>query len=482
MEVALRPARALTLAALLIAPGIVAAHSFGRSYNLPVPLWLYAWGAAAALLLSFVLIGWLSGARPRATGEGRALPEACNRWLRRTRPLLRVIAVALLLLAIASGFWGSGDPYRNFNMTWFWIVFVLGLAYLTALAGDVYALANPWATLARAIGRFLPGFCEGRLRWPPWLGYWPAFALYFGFIWVELFGRTEPRSLSFWLLGYTAQTLAATWLFGARDWFRHGEFFGVFLRLLGSMAPLAIVRGQLRLRWPLAGLIGVRAEHPSLLLFVLFMLSSTAFDGLHATVPWFQLFWSDALAGLRALAGTHPTEAYLRLRSIHLGFESSSLWLSPWLYLAAYLAALAMAKALLRSPVPLRELALRFAFSLLPIAFVYHLTHYFTLLLTQAPAAVALLSDPLGRDWNLFGTARWLRMPVLPDMAWVWHSQVGLILAGHVASVYLAHREALALFGDARAAVRSQWPMLLLMMGFTVAGLWILALPLQPGG
>lgn len=473
--------RAAALAALIAAPGLAAAHSFGRSYNLPVPLWLYAWGAAAALLLSFVLIGWLADARPREASGGRAMPAACNRWLRRLRPLLRGAALALLLLAIASGLLGSGDPYRNFNMTWFWIVFVLGLAYFTALVGDVYEHANPWWMLARAIGRFLPGFCEGRLSWPAWLGYWPAFALYSGFIWIELFGRTGPRSLSFWLLGYTALTLAATWLFGARDWFRHGEFFGVFLRLLGSMAPLAIVRGQLRLRWPLAGLIGVRAEHPSLLLFVLFMLSSTAFDGLHATVPWFQLFWSDGLSGLRALAGTHPTEAYLRLRSLHLALESLSLWLSPLLYLAAYLACLAMAKALLRSAVPLRELALRFAFSLLPIAFVYHLTHYFTLLLTQAPASVALLSDPFGQGWNLFGTAGLLSLPVLPDMAWVWHGQVGLILAGHVASVYIAHREAVMVFGDARKALLSQWPLLLLMMAFTVAGLWILAQPLQSG-
>lgn len=457
------------------------AHSFGRSYNLPVPLWLYAWGAAAALLLSFVLIAWfLTTPHSTRPAAGRVLPARWTHLARRLRPLLRFASVGLLLLAIATGLLGTGDAYRNFNMSWFWIVFVLGLAYATVLLGDVYAQANPWAALASMGDRLWPGFTHGRLRYPLWLGCWPALALYAGFIWIELFGRTTPHSLSLWLIAYTAINLSGVWLFGARDWFRYGEFFAVFLRLLALIAPLHVERGALHWRLPFAGLLATRAEHGSLLVFVLFMLSSTAFDGLHATVPWFQVFWSEPLAGLRALAGTHPTEAYLRLRSIHLGFESVSLLLSPFVYLAAYLACLALAKALLRSTVPLPELALRFAYSLLPIAFVYHFTHYFTLLFTQGPAALALLSDPFGRGWNTFGTAGWGR-PVLPDMAWVWHAQVGLILLGHVASVALAHVEALRLFGNRRAALISQLPMLLLMVAFTVAGLWILAQPLQGG-
>ncbi|MES2884740.1 MAG: hypothetical protein V4709_08040 [Pseudomonadota bacterium] len=482
MEVsARRVARCAAALAALALPQLVEAHSFGRSYNLPVPLWLYAWAAMAALLLSFVLIGWfLTSQHSHGPANDHALPLRTTQVAKRLLPLLRLVSVMLLLLCIVTGLLGHGDSYRNFNMTWFWIMFVLGFAYLTVLVGDLYAHINPWATLAALIGRVSPRFTQGCVRYPAWLAYWPALALYAGFIWIELFGRTSPHSLSLWLLVYTAINLAGVWLFGALAWFRHGEFFAVFLRLLALIAPLRVKRGALHWRMPFAGLLHERAGHGSLLVFVLFMLSSTAFDGLHATVPWFQVFWSEPLASLRALAGTHPTEAYLKLRSIHLCFESLSLLLSPLLYLAAYLACLALAKVLLRSPIPLRELALRFALSLLPIAFVYHFTHYFTLLLTQGPAALPLLSDPLGRGWDLFGTARWGR-PLLPDMAWVWHTQVGLILFGHVASVALAHIEALHLFGRRREALISQLPMLLLMMAFTVAGLWILAQPLQGG-
>jgi hypothetical protein len=39
----------LTLALLLLTPpGEAFAHAFGRTYNLPVPFWLYLFGASAA--------------------------------------------------------------------------------------------------------------------------------------------------------------------------------------------------------------------------------------------------------------------------------------------------------------------------------------------------------------------------------------------------------------------------------------------------
>jgi hypothetical protein len=75
-----------------------------------------------------------------------------------------------------------------------------------------------------------------------------------------------------------------------------------------------------------------------------------------------------------------------------------------------------------------RELALDFAYSLLPIALVYNVTHYFTLILTQGVMIVSLVSDPFGWGWNLFGTIGHPRSLLLPSMIWVWHGQVALIL------------------------------------------------------
>ncbi|MEQ1439544.1 hypothetical protein AAG565_09275 [Fontimonas sp. SYSU GA230001] len=476
---------ALVLAGAAL-PSTAAAHSFGRIYNLPVPFWMYAYGAAAALVLSFLVVAWFgtapAPAAPAASGQQSGV--LALRGLRRLHvpQLLRALALSGLLLCVLTGFWGTRDPYRNFNMTFFWVVFVLGFAWLTALVGDVYALLNPWRTLAALVGRVWTDFTRGRIRYPRKLAYWPALALYMVFIWVELFGFTRPQSLAGWLTGYTLLNLSAVWLFGAADWFRYGEFFGVFLRLLGRMAPLDYVPGRgVRLRAPFAGLLEEKADSTSLLVFVLFMLSSTAFDGLRATVPWYRWFWTDPTGLLTAWLGQPPIHAYVQLRPYYLAYESLCLVLSPFLYLAVYLLFVALAKWLGRSRHSLHELALSFGYSLLPIALVYNVTHYYTLILTQGVKIVSLLSDPFGRGWNLFGTAGLFRAPILPDLGTVWHTQVGLILFGHVVSVWIAHLEALRLFPGRGRALLSQLPMLVLMVAFTTAGLWILAQPIQQG-
>ena len=132
-------------------PASASAHSFGRLYNLPVPFWLYGFGAAAALVLSFVIVGVFVAAPRSAVPEG-AREIGQRRWVRALRrarllPVLQGLSVFGLFLCVVTGFFGTGDPYRNFNMTFFWVVFVLGFAYLTAIAGDLYAVINPWPML-----------------------------------------------------------------------------------------------------------------------------------------------------------------------------------------------------------------------------------------------------------------------------------------------------------------------------------------------
>jgi hypothetical protein len=474
---------ALTLAVAAF-PSLAAAHSFGRIYNLPVPFWMYAYGAAAALLLSFLIAGFFASAPESATGPvsrdiSRSRFVSALRFLRIV-PLLRAIGLLCLVLCLLTGFFGTRDSYRNFNMTFFWVVFVLAFAYLTALVGDLYAAINPWRTLSELIGRVWRGFVRGRLRYPPWLSYWPALALFMGFIWVELFAFVRPFTLSYWLALYTGINLVGVWLFGVEAWFRHGEFFGVFLRLLAKMAPFDYEPGRgLRLRWPFAGLVETRLQSWSLLLFVLFMLSSTAFDGLRATVAWYRIFWGDATGLLTQYLGQNPLFLFVKLRPWYMAYETAWLLLSPFLYLGVYLLFIAWSRRLGGGRHSLRELAFAFGHSLLPIALVYHVTHYYTLILTQGVKIVSLLSDPFGWGWNLFGTAGLFRAPFLPDLSWIWHTQVGLILFGHIVSVWIAHVEAMRLFPTRRDALWSQIPMLLLMVVFTTFGLWILSQPIQ---
>lgn len=77
-------------------PDVTLAHSFGQTYTLPVPVWMYLYGASAALVLSFVIVAYFVGA-PRGvheTAAGEELPA--TNWLNTacaTRRVLQVLSV-----------------------------------------------------------------------------------------------------------------------------------------------------------------------------------------------------------------------------------------------------------------------------------------------------------------------------------------------------------------------------------------------------
>ena len=463
------------------------ACALGAVYNLPIPFAMYATGAALALIVSFVIVAFvLKTASPRDSAgvpAARRSPRqlALPEWV---VTALTATGLLALLLTIATGLVGSRNPLANFNMTFFWIVFMLGLTYLTALVGDIYALANPWRALCDALERWRPAIFRGWLPYPGWLGYFPALGFYVVLIWIELFGQIQPRTLSWLLIAYAGVNVTAAWLVGKETWFRHGEFFAVFFGLIGRIAPVEYLRDStparayhVRLRKPFTGLLGAGADHGSLLLFVIFMLSSTAFDGAHDTVPWVGMFWR----GLYPLLSVHIGLPYLIWVSVYYLWQSVMLLLMPLCYLAVYLLLLWLAKWATHSTLALRTLALRFAFTLIPIAFVYNVTHYYGEFSTQGVQILRMISDPFNRGWDLFGTSQWFTQPIVLDVGTVWHTQVALILAGHIISVYLAHVEALKVFPTARHALLSQLPMLLLMVFLTTAGLWILSLPIDAG-
>jgi hypothetical protein len=469
----------LPLAILLLATSAGAAgHSFGTQYTLPVPFWMYAYGASAALVASFAIVAYV--ARPRTSPV--PMPQRAPSAVRLPEAMLALLgglSLGLLALSIATGFVGTREVYLNFNMTFFWLVFALGLLYLTAVIGDLYEFVNPWRVLCNLLW---PRSREHALcAYPARLGYAPALAFYFAFIWIELFGESRPASLALTLLAYTIINCAGAIAFGQADWFRYGECFGVMFRLVGRVAPVRYERDRAGVRAtfrsPLEDLLHDAPTRVSLLLFVLFMLSSTAFDGIHETLPWVGFFWKHVYPMV------HPGSIDTDGAGVHLYYTWQQLALiaSPFLYFAVYVACVTAAKILAGSSRSVRELALAFTLSLVPIALAYNATHYFSLLASQGLQAVRLASDPFGLHWNLFGTAHVLSDPVILDASIVWHTQVALVLIGHVAGVYVAHVQAMKTFGHAHRAILSQLPMLLLMVLFTVAGLWILSLPIAGG-
>ena len=182
-------------------------------------------------------------------------------------------------------------------------------------------------------------------------------------------------------------TFFAVKLYGAASWFSYGEFFSVFFRFISYASPVTVTKKTILLHLPFVGLSERRVTDLSALLFILFMLSSTAFDGFRETTIWYDTYWQ-----------------YLRWANYQV-FEVLGLLLSPFLFLILYLGVILIMKKLIPSKFSWKELTYAFAFSLLPIALVYSVAHYFTLFIIQGQEMIRLISDPFGWNWNLFGTA-----------------------------------------------------------------------------
>lgn len=470
-------------------PGVAQAHAFGRTYTLPVPVWLYMYGTVAALLLSVLVCALLVTSDTKVPADKQHTDRLVG-TIPRLDHFLRWGSVVLLLFSILTGWLGIRNAYFNFNMTFFWIICFLGLFYVSALFGDFFNLINPWDNLIRLIQSRVPGSFNGRHTYPASWGIYPALVLYVVLIWIELFASTTPWSLSWVLLAYTWINIAAAWWWGRQTWFEKGEVFNVLFGIVARISPWSFKReGALRSApiqihtsgWCQA-LLNQPTTHTSTLLFVLFMLSSTAFDGLKETVIWKDVFWGNIYPWLAPQLGDNTIALYPLFKTLEMAFDSLVLALSMFVCFSLYWVCMVCIRWVTGTQLSSTELALRFTLSLVPIAFVYNLAHYYTLLFTQGVHLPRLMIDPFGWGWNPMDVKSILPKPVFLDGGWIWHSQVAVIVMGHIVSVYLAHVEATHLFRSTKQALLSQIPMLVLMIFLTSMGLWIMAQPMSAGG
>jgi len=451
------------------------AHGFGQRYDLPLPLSLYLFGAAAAVALSFVVFGLFVRHAP-------AIRRGPNVDLLATVPgrliawpgvvlLLRLAALGVFIVTVLAGFFGDQNPYRNIAPTLVWIIFWVGLAYVSAFAGNLWELINPWRTLFEGAERLYRLACgtEWSLRLPYWpaLGVWPACLLLFAFAWIELVypSPAVPAHIAGFAAAYSILTLLGMLVFGRDIWLQHGEVFTIVFGTFARFAPIqAKVQPQVRkllLRPFGAGLLDDEPVSTSMMAFVLLLLSTVLYDGLIGTSTWSNLkSWLRAtLPGL----GAHDSVAIKTAGLV--GF-----WL---LFLGAYLAICAIMAALVaRSPL---ELARSFALTLVPIAIGYHVAHYLAFLLIQGQYIVPLVSDPFGKGWNLFGTAGYRVDIGIVGARFAWYAALAAIVTGHVTAVYLAHAKAMRIIPGRWAALRSQVPLTALMVVYTFIGLSITA-------
>jgi hypothetical protein len=477
------------------------AHGFGPTYDIPIPLWLYLYGAAAAVVLSFLPLALSSRKERDAPYDYPRFDLFRVRLLRTllTSNLLigglRLLSVAIFLVVVIAGLVGLQSGY-NITPTFVWIIWWVGLSLSTAFVGNLWPLVNPWRVvfdwaerLVRGLG-YRDGLELGE-RYPEALGIWPAVGLYLVFVWIEnvFSGSYVPRYIALFALAYSLITLYGMAFFGKETWLRRGDVFSVFFGLLGRFAPTEVrvkdaevclgcdgcgddARGgcvncyecfastapeerELNLRPPAVGLGLPEKVTPGGAAFVIVVLAGVTFDGLLETPLWLEI---------------------VRLTPVT---QTLGTILLPLLFLTIYLGFVELSRVLGGGGgIGFRRFAAAYAFSLVPIAIAYQAAHYYTYLLVQGQMIVSLVSDPLGWGWNLFGTADFEPRYGIVGAGFVWYSQVALIVAGHVIAVYLAHSISLRLLRDPGRALKSQLPMLVLMVLYTMTSLWILAQPI----
>jgi hypothetical protein len=450
----------------LIAHGLVA-----RS-DLPIPEWLFVWAAVMVLVVSFVALAVLWPEPKLQRYRWRPLPGGIGRALG-SRPVEIVcgaIGVFLLGVVVYAGLRGTQSPTANIAPTFIYVIFWLALLPISVVFGDVFKAFNPWRAIGRVVGwvagKAARGDLPAPLAYPERLGHWPAAAGIFAFAVMELVASNgdRPENLAIATLVYSALTFIAMALYGVDTWIARGEAFSVYFNLFSRMSPVETRDRVVGLRPPLSGLPALKPGFGTVPLLAV-MIGSVTFDGASEAPIWTGI--APDIASFFQDVGLSPQNA-LELAFL-LGLTVAILLIYGFYMLGA------VGAKSVGGGFGARQLARAFVHSLVPISLAYLAAHYFTLLLFQGQSVAFLASDPLGDGSDLFGTADSQIDYTIIGANATWYWQVGFVVVGHLLALTLAHDRALALYDEAKLAVRSQYWMLAVMVGFTTLAIWLLS-------
>jgi hypothetical protein len=455
--------------AALAAPASASAHGIVTRESLPIPHWLFAWAVAIVLVVSFFALGALWPKprleRPswRPAPAGRVLGSGA--W----DVALGAVGVLLLVVVLLAGWLAGGTALDNLAPTFILITFWVGLAFASVLFGDVFALLSPWRALGRAAGWIVRRVLRREPRHRPYperLGRWPGALVILVFAWIELVSgwADAPATLADAAVGYTIIALAGQAVFGVDTWSARGEGFAVYYGLFARLSVWERRDGVVGLRPPLGGLPRLDRP-PGTVAFVVTMIGTVTFDGLSQGPAWISLRGDlvDLFTSIGVSAAAAPQWAAT------VGLLACVLLIAGF-----YRVGISGARSV-GGRFDEAELRRQFIHTLVPIAMVYVAAHYFTFLIYEGQGVIYLASDPFGQGWDLFGTSTvGIDYGIIGQTA-TWYVQVAFVLCGHVAALTLAHDRALALYDDVKLALRSQYWMLGVMVGFTSLALWLLA-------
>lgn len=520
------PADGAGMAASCHDGGIGAAGTATPMAGLPPSLYYASVGVI--LVLSFALIERGARRPPRASKRpridllgfspiGRLVVHPATRFV------AQLLVVTLFVLIIAAGLFGNQLPTKNIAPLLTWTAWWCGLIAVILYAGKAWCYVCPWDAIS--------GWAEGLKLWKParrhlglglpWpkamRNIWPATLFFLLLTWIELgLGVTmHPRATAYLGLTMLAMAFVSAFVFDRKSFCRYGCLVGRISGLYALFSPVEVrardrevcrscdtkscFKGNDRgepcptFQFPAVmdqntyciscmecvktcesqnvavnmrpwgeDLLHVRKPRSDEAYLALLMLSLTGFHGLTMTGTWGRII--DAI---RRTLGLGETAAFT------LGMVAITL--AP---IALYAGLVSLSRWSGRDRVsPYKKHFVRYAYALLPIALFYHLAHNSEHMLLEGPKLIALASDPLGWQWDIFGTAAWNPGPYLRKQT-LWIIQILLVLVGHIYSLRASRQAATELYSDSATATRSQIPMLVAMIMFSIMSLWLLKQPM----
>ena len=435
---------------------LIPLHGIASRRDLPLPFSLVVIGAVLALVISFAILifAWRQPRFERVGGRPvRGLTVVVD------NPVITLIARALVLATYAwAGFAmmvGQDlltNPIFGFVFVWMWV----GLVPISLLLGQFWRATNPLRTIHRglcAVARIDPQ--QGLVTLPAGVGVWPAAVGLFGFGWLELVqpDRTTLAVLRLWALAWLVILILGAIVFGQR-WIGGTDPFEVYASTIAQMSIWRRVGDELRLVNPLAGLNAWHAP-PGATAVVAALLGSTAFDSFTNTTWWIQTVQNSAVPTV--VWGTGGLLAMIII--VFVSFSLAAAWMGRY------------------GDRPATVYPRLMVGSLLPIVLGYVVAHYATLLIVEGQRTAINFSDPLGRGWNVFGSAEMgVNSGIFNHPTAIAMTQLCAIVGGHVLGIVCAHEKSVALLPPDRA-IRGQLPLLLVMISYTCAGLLLLFSP-----
>jgi len=440
---------------LMFFAGAASAHASEQGFVLLLPTDVYIAAGGATVALTVVLLAVL----PRRVAGALFRPLPCATWLPRPHPVSGLLATGVLMWLVWRGVSGPRDPMLNPLSLTVWVVFWIALVSLQGLIGDLWRWINPWSGMATLVARI-----TGRgapMRYPRTLGHWPgvaSFLAFAGFLLADP-APADPARLAQAVIVYWAFHMVGVLLFGG-PWLLRAEGITLLMRSYARMGLLGRARGGLALGLPGWQVLARPMPSLGLAVLMLILLGSGSFDGLNETFLW--MGW----------LGLNPLE--FPGRSAVIGPNLLGLLLTNLGLIAVFTACLWWGARLAGDGSGISLLIRRYAPTLLPIALAYHIAHYLTSFLLDGQYVLAWLSETLGAG-HVHVTAGFLNSP--GPVRLIWMTQAGVVVAGHVIALLLAHAIAVRAGQSARRAALAQAPLALFMVAYTVFGLWLLATP-----